>query len=473
MRPKWRDLMLYMLAAAVIVGGVFGLLDTVLSPGVSSREGTAPGEPVRLRDLIINPVANVERIDILLIGADDRVVAGGWYEQGRSDTLIALSLSPQHKQAVMLSLPRDLLVHIPEAKTMPKVGYDYPHKLNAAYCYGCLYGEGGVPLTRHTVERELGMTFDYYAKIDLDSFVEVVDMLGGVELEVPDVEGHGRGMNYDDDWGHLHIHLQPGRQHLDGEQAMGFVRYRQSNYFNSRGHRIGLTDIQRAENQQKFLKAIVEQKVKLTNLPRLLRAGKFIMQRIDTDMDWRTAYGLIKVLRGMDTGNILHLTLPVEDKKLGGVWYFEAPSKQLMDQQARIAAFLTGGEEQSPALPEQPLRVQVLNGCGVPGAAGRATEMIRGPAVKLDSPANADRYDYEWTIIKYRQGTRETAQRLAQRLGVKRPRLRQVAQSEGEGPDLTIILGHDFSPDRQVSARPPGLGSGVPATSAGDKALAV
>lgn len=473
MRPRFRDIMLYMLVAAVIVGGAFGILDTILYPGVASQEGAGLVEPVRLRDLIINPVANVERIDILLIGADDRVVAGGWYEQGRSDTLIVMSLSPKHQQAVMLSLPRDLLVRIPEAKAMPKVGFDYPHKLNAAYCYGALYGKGGVPLTLRTVERELGMSFDYYAKIDLDAFVEVVDMLGGVELEVPDIEGHGRGMNYDDEWGNLHIHLQPGRQHLDGEQAMGFVRYRQSNYRNSRGNRIGLTDVQRAENQQKFLKAMVEQKVKLTNLPKLLRAGRFIMQRIDTDMDWRTAYGLLKVLRGLDTSNLLHLTLPVETKKLGGIDYCEVPEEKMLEQQTQIVAFLEGGADEGPPEAEQPLRVQVLNGCGIPGAAGRATEMIRDAAVKLDSPANADSYDYERTIIEYRQGTKQAAQRLARRLGVKRPQLKQVSRASGEGPDLTITLGHDFSAAEQVSARPAATHLSALEASAGDKTIAV
>ena len=69
-------------------------------------------------------------------------------------------------------------------------------------------------MARKVIERELGIKFDYYAKIDLKNFVKVVDMLGGVDIDVPDYEGGGRGMNYDDNWGQLHIHLKPGLQHL-------------------------------------------------------------------------------------------------------------------------------------------------------------------------------------------------------------------------------------------------------------------
>jgi LCP family protein required for cell wall assembly len=138
----------------------------------------------------------------VLMGADERQ-NDRQNEKGRSDTLIVMWVNPQTKRAAMMSIPRDLRVSIPGR------GLD---KVNAAYAYG------GPRLTIKTVEQLLQTTTDGYVKVDFEGFVRAVDALGGVDLMVPDVEGGGRGMNYDDNWGNLHIHLRPGKHHLDGYQ---------------------------------------------------------------------------------------------------------------------------------------------------------------------------------------------------------------------------------------------------------------
>jgi LCP family protein required for cell wall assembly len=155
------------------------------------------------------PFGGRERVRILLIGADQR--RG---DVGRSDTLLLLSLNPRTHRLALLGLPRDLGVEVP--------GHGAT-KINHAYAYG------GPALTRRTVEEFLHLKVDYHAVAFFEGFVAAVDALGGVTVDVPDVEGHGRGMNYDDHAGNLHIHLKPGTQHLNGRQALGFVRYRKSN----------------------------------------------------------------------------------------------------------------------------------------------------------------------------------------------------------------------------------------------------
>ncbi len=450
MSLRFRDVLLYMLAGVVIVGGAVGMLDAVMAPSAGANGKPAGGLAIPF----VNPLAHRDRVNILLIGADDRVVLSGKFEPGRSDTIMVVSLNPQLKRAAMLSLPRDYLVTLPE---VPKGVQTYPQKINHAYHYG------GVKLARRTIERELGIHFDYYAKIDLKNFVKVVDMLGGVYLNVPDYEGKGRGMNYDDDWGQLHIHLKPGYQHLNGEQAMGFVRYRKSQYHARSGGVLGITDSERASNQQIFLKAMIEQKVRLSNLPSLLRAGGFVLQHIDTDMDWRTAVALMNVMRGLDTSKILHLTLPVVDKTIGGTYYCYAPPGKLEEMRAEMDAFLAGAtdvpnsniksgalasaaaEAASPAAPAGPARVKILNGSGASGAARQAYALIRGSAVHLHSLGNADHYDYEQTVIEYVPGRRSTAQRLAAQIGVPGAELREAARQPGPAPpDITITLGRDF-----------------------------
>jgi LCP family protein required for cell wall assembly len=444
MRLRFRDVVLYTLAGLIIVGGAFGMVDAVMAPSPGVRTPVSTG----LGAIILNPLAGVERLNILLMGSDDRVVLSGKFERGRSDTIMVLSLSPRTKRVAMMSLPRDLLVTIPE---VPKGIQAYPQKINHAYAFG------GVKLAQRTIERELGMKFDYYAKIDLKNFVKVVDMLGGVDLEVPDYEGGGRGMNYDDDWGQLHIHLKPGYQHLDGKQAMGFVRYRKSKYHTAKGGWIGLTDSERAGNQQIFLKAIVEQKVKVSNLPNLMRAAAFTMQHVDTDMDWRTAVGLANLLRGLDTSRVLHLTVPVRDRMIGGIYYCEATPEKLAEMRSELDAFLAGAtdtprfnltpgfKQGTTAATARPVRVRVLNGSGTPGAAKRAADLLQGKFVHLDTVGNADRYDYEQSTVEYLQGQEAAAQRLAVALGLPGAQLQEVAPDpSAPGVDMTVIIGRDF-----------------------------
>lgn len=436
MKKRPLDMFILLLVVAVIAGGALGVVDAVAPASETGPGGLIPplpffGEPLG------------DRLNLLLVGADDRVVASGEHQQGRSDTLILVALAPQQHRAAMLSLPRDLLITLPEAEKI--VGYDYPHKINAAYSFG------GVDLTRRTVERVLEMNLDNYAKVDLKAFVEAVDALGGVEIDVPDVEERGRGMNYEDYWGGLKIHLKPGRQVLDGEQAMGFVRYRKSMYTNSRGVPYGINDFERGKNQQTFIKAVVEQKVKLQNLPDLLKVGGIIMKRLDTDIDWRQATSLMRVLRSMESDDILQLTLPAKDQRINGGDYVTVDPEDIARVRRQIDQFLSGAlivqaeaDEETAPVVEAPPRVAILNGCGVAGLAGRAASALEGSGYQLDPPTNAASKDWERSRIEYRKGDKDTAQAIARELGLRRPDLKQVAQRP-EGPAITVILGRDYA----------------------------
>jgi LCP family protein required for cell wall assembly len=406
-------------------------------------------------------------VNLLLLGTDDRVKPNGEVDRGRSDSVMVLCLNPQLKRAVMLSLPRDLLVTIPE---VPKGVQSYPQKLNHAYAFG------GVDLSDKTIGREIGIPFDYHAKVSLEDFVKVVDMLGGVEVNVPDYEGHGRGMNYDDNWGNLHVHLKPGYQHLNGRQAQGFVRYRKSDYHNTKGGLYGITDTERGGNQQIFLKAMIEQHAHVSNLPNLMRAAAFTMQHLDTNMDWRTMVGLAMTARKLDTNHLLHLVPPVADKMINSIYYCVPLPGKMEEMRQRIDAYLAGASDEpvtgdmpflkkemgpgppqaagsavpgvpaaAPVAPAVPVRVRVLNGSGGPGAAKLAASRIKGNHVRLDPVGNADRSDYSATIIKYAPGQQAAAQWLATALGLPEAQLQQVAADPAlPGVDVTMVVGQDF-----------------------------
>ena len=159
---------------------------------------------------------------IMLMGIDERKD-----DVGRSDTLMILNLSED--KASLLTIPRDTMVYI------ERHGYQ---KINSAYTYG------GEKLAKKTVEEFLGIDIDHYVTINKSRFAEVIDAMGGVDIYVE------RDMKYDDPWddnGGLHINLKQGLQHLDGQTAIEFVRYRDAE-----------GDVGRVRRQQAFMRACAD-----------------------------------------------------------------------------------------------------------------------------------------------------------------------------------------------------------------------
>ena len=182
-------------------------------------------------------------INLLVIGRDydytdkDQIIKS----HARSDVLMVARVDFAHQAVRLLSIPRDTRVRIP--------GHGVT-KINAAHEYG------GPALTARTVQENFGVASDKYVALDFDGFEKAIDMVGGVDLAVD------KKMDYDDNWGHLHIHLRPGFQHLNGSQAMGFVRFRHSD-----------SDLVRVQRQQILIAALktkLHQPQTLARLPELL-----------------------------------------------------------------------------------------------------------------------------------------------------------------------------------------------------------
>ena len=182
------------------------------------------------------------RVNVLLIGSDIRAEG----QIGRSDTLILVTINPVTKQVSMLSIPRDLLV------TIPNYGQD---KINAAYAYGSMTNLTGPALAAATIEYNFGVTIDYFAEVDTAGLARIIDTLGGVTLDVPapikDDEYPGSGDNY------LRVVFHTGVQHMDGVHAVQFARTRHDD-----------SDFARNDRQQQLLRALRAQSVGLNLLPK-------------------------------------------------------------------------------------------------------------------------------------------------------------------------------------------------------------
>ena len=136
----------------------------------------------------------------------------------RSDTMLIVSLDKNRRVIHMVSLPRDARVRMPENKYGVRRA-----KLNAAHAYG------GPDLLVKTLHDELGITIHHYAVIRFEGFKKLIDEVGGVDVDVIGAlkrDGTRGRLKYDDNWGNLHIDLQPGKQTLNGEQAHNYVRFR-------------------------------------------------------------------------------------------------------------------------------------------------------------------------------------------------------------------------------------------------------
>jgi len=394
---------LYCLAAVIIGVGAAGIVDSIRHPGVPVPGPTAPTTSWVAQ--LTKPFAGIDRLHILLVGTDDLK------EHGRSDTIMVLFLNPQLNRAALLSLPRDLRVEIPGHGT---------DKINHAYFFG------GVELTRQTVERVLGLNIDYYAKADFQAFEKIVDMLGGVDIEVP--------FRMDKHTYYGDIDLQPGYQHLNGEQALDFVRYREDN------------DFKRAERQQQFLRAVVQQKLRLSKVHRLIKAGSFIAQTVDTDMEWPTPIQLARVLKEVPASEIMTAVMPARDAPRNGIYYAELRERRFFELMDDI-------DDHLDQRAGHPITVEILNGFGEPGAAATAGELLADAGFEVTETANADNFDYQLTVSNYKPALQNGARQAKKVLRLaKAEMIENQPGGSWESPELVIVLGQDFE-DAQDSVQ--------------------
>ncbi|MBA2276361.1 MAG: LCP family protein [Chloroflexia bacterium] len=154
-------------------------------------------------------------LTILVLGVDRRADGG----DQNADVIILARLDLERRTVTTVSLPRDLLVEI------PGVGMD---KINSAYNYGAVRDPGnkaaGVAMVRDTVEHNFGVVIDEYVMVDFAGFEEIVDALGGIEIDVPEEIDDP---NYPtEDYGTRHLHFDAGMQHMNGERALAYARTR-------------------------------------------------------------------------------------------------------------------------------------------------------------------------------------------------------------------------------------------------------
>lgn len=235
---------------------------------------------------------------ILLAGADQ--------DGTRTDTMMLLFLDSVNKKVNLISLPRDTL-------TVTAAGNHA--KLNSAYGRNGS-GEKGMEGLLDYVQEIIGFRPDGYLQTDLDAFVTLVDQMGGVKFDVP------MDMYYDDPSQNLHIDLKEGMQKLDGEQAMGLVRFR-SGY--------AMADLKRVEVQREFVAAAMDQWLSVKNIFRAPGAISTLTSSLTGNLSKGNLLWLALNAWKAGRSGLKMVTLPGEAQTVYGASYYLLDAEQVAD----------------------------------------------------------------------------------------------------------------------------------------------
>ncbi len=392
-----------MLSGAVLIALVVGAMLTSAYVREKGGFGNALAPFLPAPNLVA--VFGKPNLRVLVMGLDDNWTDNDEvYTAGsRTDTLIGVNVNLADKQISVLSIPRDLWVYI------PKDGYG---KVNEAY------GDGGPQRTEATVVKNLDVpAFDYYVVLRLDATKNIINAIGGLDVNVE------KDMDYDDSWGQLHIHLRKGMQHLNGEQTVGYIRFRHD----PEG------DFGRMRRQRQVVQLLARRfrdpSIAL-HLPALLAV---IKNNIRTDMPFGKLYDLALAMRGVSPQAVHSSVLPVEIGWTNGesVLFATGDASKVVHQYL-VAGY---GTQFDPSN----VHVRIENGSGTPGAASALADFLRQRGFDVVDTGNASTFNHPTTTIE--TADQKVAGEVAKALPIKNPHI-DVARVDGV--DVVIVVGRDY-----------------------------
>nr|WP_203696410.1 LCP family protein [Streptomyces rubrogriseus] len=403
-----------------------------------------------------------QAINILLIGTDKRTGSGndGYGDKGsagHADTTLLLHVSKDRSNATALSIPRDLIVDVPDCPTTQEDGSTKVIPGSTSVRFNTSLGQSGrtPSCTMRTVTELTGVTPDNFMVADFNAVKTLSSAVGGVEVclakDIDDPDSH--------------LNLSAGKHTVEGEEALAFVRTRHSVGFGG--------DLSRIELQQQFLSSLMR-KLKsndtLTSPTKMVKLAEAGTDALTVDAKLKSIGKLKDLgleLGKLDTKNLTFATVPVKDnpaeKTPVTVVLKDGPAQQVFDmvkndvsftevkkqekekkdkEEAAVAARLEG-EKSEPS----EVRVRVLNGGASSGSAGRELTYLQNEAgvTKSENAGNAPA-DIAKTTLEYAPDQADQARALAEILGLSGAAMKpgeSVTNSQGL-PAMTLTLGKDF-----------------------------
>jgi LCP family protein required for cell wall assembly len=380
----------------------------------------------------------VERVNILLLGIDEREVEEGPW---RTDTMILLTIDPATRSAGMLSIPRDLWVPIP--------GYDVESKINTAHFIGDAqdYPGGGPALAMAVVQHNLAIPVQYYVRLNFSAFERIIDLIGGLDIYVDQTIDDPQYP--DSGFGYEPLHIEAGQQHMDGRLALKYARTRHTEF----------GDFDRARRQQQVILAVRDKVTQAGMLPTLLaQAGPLLESLGDSVQTNFTPDQLIRLANlgskieldkiqslVIDPSMTLSYLAPTEPPQYVLIPIREEIRK-LRDRLLSVGASLPADADDATRLAAEAAAIRVENGTQTIGLAARTHDFLTGLGFRIASFGDA--YDglntHDATLIIDHGNKPFTAAQLAEALGMP-PTAIRTAAANGDGVDIRIVLGDDFA----------------------------
>ena len=435
----------------------FSSISSKLNEGIDSAlrgqlTETASGDPFYM--LLIGIDKSWDRAESAEYGADDAAY--------RTDSILLARIDPSNKQVTLVSIHRDTLVDF---------GSDGgKQKINAAYPIGAAKkdkGEdtSGAAYTVETISKFAGVPITHYAEIDFDQFVSVVDTIGGIDVNVPvDVI----------DPKYTGADIKAGQQTINGEQALQLCRARHAY------DKYGDGDVYRAANQRMVIGTILK-KILQSDIGTITNSVNTLSSSVTTDLSVTDILTLATQFQGFDMAKDLYSGMePTDSKYVNNTWYEICQTSAWQKMMKRVnqglspyesenedttlgfagsgtatknegasttSSSTTGGS--SDAETDYSGTVEVLNGAGVSGLAGRVASTLNSKGFEATS-GTADSYDYSTTRIIYvGEENKAKAQAVADTLGLSTVK-KDDGTHAGEA-NVVVVLGADMADGTVVS----------------------
>ena len=279
-KKKWLKVTGIILLVLLVAGGAYAYtvynsfknaVDTMNQP-IERKQSEKREEPVTFKEK--------EPFSVLLLGVDERKG-----DRGRSDSLIVLTVNPNNNSVKMLSIPRDTRTEI--------VGKGKEDKINHAYAFG------GVPMAMDTVENFLDIPIDYYIKINMEGFKDIVDAVGGVTVQ--------SNLDFTQD----SFHFTKGELTLNGEEALSYSRMRKKD---PRG------DFGRQTRQRQIIQGVVKEGANLSGLTNFSTIFSALGKNVKTNLTFDQMVSIQKNYKAAGT-NIKQLEIKEQGAKINRIYY--------------------------------------------------------------------------------------------------------------------------------------------------------
>jgi polyisoprenyl-teichoic acid--peptidoglycan teichoic acid transferase len=361
-----------------------------------------------------------DRINIALYGIDSREEG----DSARSDTIIIVTIDPSNDEVGMFSIPRDLQVEIPGLGT---------EKINAAYA------QGGRALTRAVVEYHFNIDIHYYAEVDFNGFISIIDTIGGIVVDNPAVLK-------DDNYEWTRVYFATGPQYMDGETALRYVRTRYDD-----------NDFARGQRQQQVLRALRQQGVRLNLITRVRSLLQDVEENFRTDLSMRQSLALARMANDLDGDDIVSYSIIecTSEDYVPDLYYYLIPDwdciHALMEEIMPARQVEPDVEDDEPGDIDHNLTILIENGTFIDGLAGRSRNALNDAGFELvEIRQAADAGNIPESTVHGHGAVDDTAREIARRLGLDLNRVQMHDEAHPDGFDIVVVLGED-APDPDSS----------------------